>query len=443
MNKETNPMAVKPIYPLLAGMALPPCISMLIQSLYNIVDSLYVAKLGENALTAVSLAYPLQNVVLSLGVGLGVAMNSSIARNLGAGNKEEAESSMMHGFLLAACHAVLFVLTGLFLAAPFLNLFTDQMSVLKDSIVYTRIILCFSFWSLFHIAIEKIFQSVGNMVVPMLLQAFGAVVNIILDPIFIFGYLGVPAMGVKGAAIATIIGQMCACVSAIVFFFRGRLPLSFRPRGFRICSAKVRELYSITIPSTIVMAVPSTLVGILNRLLISFSQTAVAVFGVYFKLQSFVYMPSSGIVQGMRPIVSFNYGAGDKDRMKQAIRASLTIVGGILLAGALFFLPMSSRIMGLFSSDPVMVRMGTQALRIICIGFPLSAFAVVYAGALEALGKGPLSLAVTFVRQMLFVPLLAYSLSAFMGLPGVWLAFPLAEFLGAITACIIGKKAVK
>lgn len=441
--KNENPMGSKPIFPLLITMALPPSISMLIQSLYNIIDSIYVAKLGENALTAVSLAYPIQNLVLSLAVGLGVGMNASIARNLGAKNQKEADSTIQHGLICAGVHSLLFVLIGLFLTVPFLRMFTQDTQVLSWGTIYCRIVICLSFGSIFHIAIEKIFQSVGNMFVPMILQAAGAFINIVLDPVFIFGYLGLPAMGVAGAAIATVIAQVSACLLSIIWLLRSHLPFHIHWKEFRFNWLKIKELYMVAVPSTVVMAIPSTLVGILNGLLISFSQTAVAVFGVYFKLQSFVYMPTSGLVQGMRPIVSYNYGAGNHKRMHETIKDAVLIASAIMLLGTLIFFLFAKGIMGIFSEDPFMIDMGVKALRIICLGFLLSSPAMIFAGALEALGKGFHSLSIVFLRQLVFVPVLAFLLSSIFGLIGIWAAFPIAEAFGAIIACIIGKKAVK
>lgn len=438
-----NPMGTRPIYPLLLSMALPPIISMLIQSMYNIVDSVYVAKLGEDALTAVSLAYPFQNLILSLGVGHGISMNASIARNLGAGNRLEADSSVMHGLLLTGLHALLFAAAGVFLSRPFIGFFTNSPNVLSWGSAYCRIVVCFSFGSLFHIAIEKIFQSTGNMVVPMILQAVGALINIVLDPVFIFGLGPVPALGVTGAAVATIIGQVSACLLAVILFVRSDLPLHVHWKDFRFSGEKVRELYKVSIPSTVIMAVPSTLVGLLNKLLAAFSQTAVAVFGVYFKLQTFIYMPSSGVIQGMRPIVSYNYGAGKKERMDGSIRAALTVVAAIMASGTLLFLLFASGIMGIFTKEAHMLSLGVSALRIISIGFLLSAPAVVFSGALESIGLGVHSLVITFTRQIVLVLLFSFLFSRFMGVSGIWLAFPVSELLGAIIACKLTKKAFK
>ncbi len=439
---ETNPMGTRKVYPLLITMALPPMISMLIQSLYNVVDSIFVARLGESALTAVSLAFPMQNLVLALAVGLGVGMNASIARNLGAKKISDANSSVSHGLILAGIHSLFFVILGLFFTGPFIRMFTTDPQVIQWGTQYCQIVICLAFGSIFHIAIEKVFQAVGNMVVPMVLQAVGALINIVLDPIFIFGYFGIPAMGVQGAAIATIIGQMSACLLAVIWMKKSKLPVKADWKNFRFSWGKVKELYLIAIPSAVVTAVPSTLVGILNGLLMQFSQTAVAVFGVYFKIQSFVNMPASGLIQGMRPIVSYNYGAGNKDRIKQVMRASLNVVGAIMIVGMCLFIGFGRPIMEVFSQDEAMIAMGVSALRISSASFVFSAFAIVLSGTFEAFGQGIFSLLITFLRQLVFVPLFAFGLSAAIGLEGIWLAFPAAELLGAGCAFIIGKKAL-
>lgn len=439
-----NPMGTRRVYPLLITMSLPPIISMLIQSMYNVVDSIFVARLGENALTAVSLAFPLQNLVLALAVGLGIGMNSSIARNLGAGNAKQANSSAAHGLLLAGCHSLFFVFLGLFFSRAFIEMFTSNSQIITWGTGYCRIVICLSFGSIFHIAIEKIFQAVGDMVAPMILQAVGAVINIVLDPLFIFGGFGIPAMGVLGAAVATVIGQMSACLMAVLFLNKKNLPVKADWKHFSFSWKKVKELYMVAIPSAIVTAMPSALVGLLNGLLIGFSRTAVAVFGVYFKLQSFVNMPANGLIQGMRPIISYNYGAGNKKRIRRIIRASLTIVGGIMAAGTLLFLLFGGKIMGIFSQDEAMIRMGTEALGIMGTGFVFSVFPVVLSGTFEAFGKGIYSLLITFLRQLVFMLFFAFLLAEALGLRGVWMAFPAAECCGAAVSLLVyrifGKK---
>lgn len=437
MNAQQHPMGTKPILPLLISMSLPPIVSMLIQSLYNIVDSIFVAQLSENALTAVSLAFPLQNIVLSVAVGLGVAINAIIARSLGAQDIKAANQVAMHGFLLTGIHSILFVFVGLFLTQPFLRMFTQDAEIFEMACQYSYLVICFSFGSLFHILIEKIFQASGNMVIPMVLQGVGALINIILDPIFIFGLLGLPKMGVVGAALATLIGQFSACGLAFFYFFRSKGPVSICWKDFRFRSGLVGQLYSIGIPSGMIIALPSVLVSILNILLSSFSQTAVAVFGIYFKLQTFIYLPVSGLVQGMRPLISFNYGAGKPQRMDKTLLYSLVISGGILAFGWALFSLLPEQIMFLFQAKGEMLSLGITSLRIISSGFLFSTIGVVLAGALEALGKGGRSLIISIIRQLIVIPPVAWFLSQWMDINGIWAAFPIAELLAAIVAVLL------
>lgn len=429
-----NPMENRKIFPLLVSMSVPPIISMMIQGLYNIVDSIFVAHVSQDALTAVSLVYPLQNITLSLAVGLGVGLNACIARNLGAKRSKEAGDAAVHGLLCTAVHSVLFVIVGLFASEPFLRLFTQDEEILSLGCQYAVIVICFSFGSLFHICIEKMFQATGNMVIPMFLQALGAVVNLILDPILIFGWMGIPAMGVTGAAVATIIGQMIACLSAILLFCKTNREIPITLRGFRLQKNIFRQLYSVAIPSTLVMAMPSFMVGLLNRVLAGFSETAVNVLGIYFKIQSFTYMPSNGLIQGMRPIMSFNYGAGNLQRMQETFRRSLQIVFVIMTAGMLLFLAIPELLLSMFAADEALMQMGIPALRIISISFFLSSPAVIIAGSFEALGFGGRSLIVTMLRQLLIIPPLSFLLAPLLGPVGVWVTFPVAELIASVVA---------
>jgi len=440
---SSNAMGTRPVLPLLLSMSVPPMISMLIQSMYNVVDSIFVARLSQNALTAVSLAFPLQNLVLSVAVGLGVGLNACIARSLGAGDPQKANDAAAHGLVFTTIHALLFVLVGIFGTRPFLQMFTTDPEVLEMGCQYSYIVICLSFGSLYHIFIEKIFQATGNMVVPMILQGVGAIINIVLDPILIFGMFGLPALGVPGAAIATVAGQMTACALAVILFVKSSCPVRIRMKGFRLNGALTAQLYGVGIPSGLIMALPSLLVGMLNAILASFSQTAVAVFGAYFKLQTFVYMPASGLVQGMRPIMSFNYGAGRRDRMHQILRCSLLVTGGIMLAGWLLFSLLPGPIMALFGADAEMSAMGASALRIISLGFLVSTIGYVLAGAFEALGKGVQSLTVSMIRQLIVIPPLAWVLSKTFDLAGVWISFPIAEVLAAVVAVVLYRYTMK
>lgn len=440
---SSNAMGTRPVLPLLLSMSVPPMISMLIQSMYNVVDSIFVARLSQNALTAVSLAFPLQNLVLSVAVGLGVGLNACIARSLGAGDPQKANDAAAHGLVFTTIHTLLFVLVGIFGTRPFLQMFTTDSEVLEMGCQYSYIVICLSFGSLYHIFIEKIFQATGNMVVPMILQGVGAIINIVLDPILIFGMFGLPALGVPGAAIATVAGQMTACALAVILFVKSSCPVRIRMKGFRLNGALTAQLYGVGIPSGLIMALPSLLVGMLNAILASFSQTAVAVFGAYFKLQTFVYMPASGLVQGMRPIMSFNYGAGRRDRMHQILRCSLLVTGGIMLAGWLLFSLLPGPIMALFGADAEMSAMGASALRIISLGFLVSTIGYVLAGAFEALGKGVQSLTVSMIRQLIVIPPLAWVLSQTFDLAGVWISFPIAEVLAAVVAVVLYRYTMK
>lgn len=441
MEQEKNRMGTRPVFPLLITMAVPPMISMLIQSLYNIVDSIFVARLSEEALTAVSLVYPLQNLSLAVCVGLGVGVNAFIARSLGQKNQKQAQEAVAASMILTAVHGLVFVLLGLFLSHPFLAMFTEDAEILKMAVQYSRIVICLTFGSHFHLTVEKIFQATGDMVVPMILQVVGAVINIILDPLFIFGGLGIPAMGVSGAAIATIIGQMAACGLSFLLLQCKKDGLKLRfSRDFRLQGWMVKKIYQVAVPSALMTAMPSALVGILNGILGHISDTGVAVLGLYFKMQSFVYMPASGLVQALRPIVSYNYGAGDHKRLNDSVKAALTVTGVIMAVGTVLFVGFPGIIMKLFDAGPDLMAMGSQALQIISLGFLVSTVSVVYAGTFEAMGKGAASLTISLLRQLTILPVLALILSAVLGVTGVWIAFPVAEAVAAVVAVVLWRR---
>lgn len=443
MKTSTDMMGKRPVFPLLMAMSLPAMLSMLIQSLYNIVDSMFVAKLGEDALTAVSLAYPLQNLVLSLAVGFGVAVNSCIARGLGAGKKDEVDRIAAHGVLFSVIHSLLFLVMDIFLTRPFLQMFTDSQTVLEYACQYTYIVVGAAFACLFHLLIEKMFQAIGSMLIPMIMQAVGAIVNIILDPILIFGWLGFPAMGVVGAAVATVIGQATALLLSVFFFVKKCPEIHISFKGFQLESKLVKQLYSVAVPSTMMTALPSVLVSILNGILTGISQTAVAFFGIYYKFQTFVYMPTNGLIQGMRPIVSYNYGAGLYGRMKETVRKSMLVIGIFMLAGMLICMLLPGQILDLFSAGEEMRKIGIPALRIISSGFVVSAVGVTLSGTFEAVGKGTSSLAIALIRQLILIPPLSLLLIEWMGLNGVWVTFPAAEIAAAAAAFAIYRRFLK
>lgn len=439
MEKDNSFMKTRPVFSLLVSMSVPMMLSMLIQSLYNIVDSIYVSRLGTDALTAVSLAYPLQNAIVSVAVGTGVGISSAISIHLGAGDQEKADRAATLGIALTVFHCILFVIAGIFITRPFLSLFTDNPAVLEDACDYTYIVLCLSFGALLQIALEKIFQSIGQMKITMYLLIVGCVINIILDPILIFGLLGFPAMGTAGAAIATVIGQISAFLLYIAVYVRKSYAVHIRLRHLKPDIRLIGQIYSVGIPSSIMMLLPSMLISVLNRILASFSEVYVAVLGVYFKLQTFIYMPANGIVQGMRPIIGYNYGAGEIQRVRKTIRYSLLCAAAIMLLGTLLALLIPRQILSLFDADPELMDAGITALRIISLGFLVSSLGVICSGTFEALGNGRNSLIISLLRQFVITIPLSFLLSHFFGPAGVWVSFPAGEICASVAAVFLLK----
>lgn len=443
MNSKQDFMKTKPIFPLLVSMAVPMMLSMLIQSLYNIVDSIFVAKLGTTALTAVSLVYPLQNIVVSVAVGTGVGISSAIALNLGRGDQLQADKAASIGMLLTGIHCVLFILLGLLVTKPFLRLFTHDPETLAWACQYSYIVLCFSSGSLLQISLEKIFQATGAMITTMIALAAGCIVNIILDPIFIFGLFGFPKLGVAGAAAATVIGQFSSLVIYLVICARKNIGVTVSRRYMSLDKTMMRQIYSVGIPSSIMMGLPSILVSVLNSMLIHFSEVYVAVLGIYLKLQTFIYMPANGIIQGMRPIIGYNYGAGKKSRVLGTIHWSMGLTAAIMAVGTIAALGFPVQILALFNADNLLMASGIKALRIISLGFLVSTVSIVYCGIFEALGRGKESLTVSLLRQFIIIIVLGKILSGILGVTGIWITFPIAEAVAAVAAWILYRKLIK
>lgn len=439
---EAAKMGTAPVFPLLVKMAVPPMISMLIASLYNIVDSIFVSKISMDALTAVSLAFPVQNLILSVAVGTGVGINSYIARKLGEKQQNLADEAVTHGILLAIFSAIVFFIMAVFFIKPFIAMFTDSPVIMELSYKYTSIVTMFSFGMLIHIAIEKILQSTGNMIFPMILQVFGAIVNIILDPILIFGYFSFPKLGITGAALATIIGQISAMAFAVIILVTKEHDVKPIVKGFRFDIKIVKEIYKVGFPSILMNSLSSILISLLNMILVGLSDVAVSVFGVYFKLQTFVYMPSNGLLQGLRPIVSYNYGARNRKRVFDVIKVSIIMTFVIMFLGMVLFNAFPKWFLMLFSAsgeaeqivNEQFIIIGEQALRIISWSFIFATFGFVFSGTFEALGRGFHSLTISLLRQIVIIFPLAFILSRYWGTTGVWIAFPIAEF----TASVIG-----
>lgn len=438
--REENKMAVRPVFPLLMSMAIPPMISMLIQSLYNIVDSMFVAKIGEDALTAVSLAFPVQTLIVACSVGIGVGVNSYISRSLGREDQEGADSAVAHGLLMAAFVAVLFIIAGQFLLEPFFRLFSDDPAILADAITYTNICLTFCAGSFIHICIEKVFQSTGSMIFPMLLQALGAITNIILDPIMIFGLFGFPAMGVKGAAVATVIGQHTAMLASLLVFLLGKFAVRLDLRNFHFSWKMIRDIASIAIPNSCMNALGSVLVMGLNSILIGFSNTAVSLFGIYYKLQTFVFMPASGLTQGAMPIMGFSYGAGNGKRLQHTLSISLRVCFVIMAVGCVLFMAAPEWLLGLFDASEEMLAIGVPALRIISVSFLPATIGFILPTMFQSMGQGGYSLIVFLLRQLVITLPAAAILSGPFGLTGIWVSFILAESIAVGAALLFYNK---
>ncbi len=440
MSQTNDFMRTRSIFSLLLSMSIPMMFSMLIQALYNIVDSIYVSRLGTEALTAVSLAFPLQNTILAVSVGTGVGISSAISICLGAKQQERANRTATIGIGLSLFHCILFIIAGIVITEPFLRMFTDDPTVLGNSIRYSRIVLCLSCGYLMQVTFEKIFQGIGEMKVTMVILAAGCIINIILDPILIFGMLGLPAMGVTGAAIASIIGQVAGAVLYIIVYLHRPFAVQVHPCYMKFDTAIIRQIYSVGIPSSIMMVLPSVLISISNHILSGFSGVYVAVLGVYYKLQTFIYMPVNGIVQGIRPIIGFNFGAGETKRVKTTIRYSLLLTMGIMALGTLLAQVFPAQLLALFDAKGELLTYGICALRIIGLGFLISAVSLIYSGTFEALGRGKHSLIISLLRQILITVPASFLLSSVIGAEGVFYAFPLGEIVAAVCALFLLKK---
>lgn len=437
---DQNYMKEKKVLPLVVSMSLPMVVSMAVNSMYNIVDSFFVAKISESAMTALSLVFPVQNLMTAIAVGFGVGMNARIAFCLGAGDQTSADKAASTGLFMSFIHGILLMAVSLAVMPGFLSMYTENEEILKMGLVYADRAFLFSVVIMVSIALEKIFQAVGRMKVSMISMIIGFAVNILLDPLMIFGIGIFPEMGIAGAAYATGIGQTACLVSYLVFLKISPVPLSFGRRYVSFEGGLLTGLYAVGIPATLNMALPSLLISSLNAILTSFSEMYVLVLGAYYKLQTFIYLSANGIIQGIRPLVSFNYGAGDDERVKSIFKTTLLLTAGVMVIGAALSTAVPETLTGLFTSNPETIEAGAGALRIICVGFIPSAVSVTCCGVLEALGRGISSLAVSLLRYALIIIPAAWLLSRFIGANGVFLAFPLTELLAAAASWSIWRR---
>lgn len=438
-----NYMKEKPILPLLISLALPMIISMMVNSLYNIIDSIFVARISENALTAISLVYPVQNLITSIAVGFGVGINAMIALYLGAEKKEHADCAATQGMLFNIIHGIILNVAGILLMPRFLKIFTSDYEIIYSAVQYSTIVLNFSVIVMIGITFEKIFQSVGKMMITMLSMVSGCLINIILDPILIFGLGPIPAMGIKGAAYATGIGQFVTLLIYLIAYFMKTINIELSSKYLMPQKHICKKLYNIGIPATLNMALPSLLISALNSILALFSPIYVVVLGVYYKLQTFIYLPANGIIQGMRPIMSYNYGAGEYKRVKEIHRISLLLISGMMFIGMVLCFLIPNQLIGMFSTNTETIQAGVNALRIISIGFIISALSVTTCGALEALGKGMHSLSISILRYVIIIIPIAFILSHIYDVNGVWNAFWITEVICSIYSYIIYHNSIR
>ena len=436
-------MKEKTIFPLLLSMSLPMVISMAVNSLYNIVDSYFVAKISEDAMTALSLVFPIQNFINAVAIGFGVGINAMIAQYLGAGRRDKADEALTQGMVLAVIHGIVMMILCIIGIPYFLRLFTTDANVIALGVRYATIVFSFSVILSVNLTFEKMNQAIGNMKITMISLLIGCGLNIILDPMIIFGIGPFPELGIAGAALATGFGQCVPIVIYIAAYLKRPKRVAFRREYLHLTREVTKRLYSIGVPAILNMALTSVLTTALNAILAAFSQTYVLVLGIYYKLQTFLYMPANGIIQGMRPLIGYNYGAGEHRRVEQLYRLTLLLNICIMTAGMILCLTIPGKLMGAFAENPQTIQNGVTALHIICFGFILSAVSVTACGALEGLGKGIPSLLISLSRYVVLIIPLALIFSRFFGAAGVWHAFWVTEALSAVFAVIIYRRSVK
>lgn len=448
MNNSTDQkLGQSPMLKLIISMSLPAMFSMLIQALYNIVDSIFVANYSDKALTAVSLAFPIQMLIIGVAVGTGIGLNSLISRRLGEKNIDAANAAADHGIILGILSGLLFAIFGIFFCRMFFQGFTDDSELVRLGSTYTSIVTIFSMGVLIQINLEKTLQATGDMIHPMYFQLAGAITNIILDPIFIFGFGFIPSMGIAGAAIATVIGQIVAMIFSLYIMFNRKHVVKISLKGFKFNGSIVKQIYAVGFPSIIMQTISSFLTIFLNNILIGFSQSAVSVLGVYYKLQSFVFMPVFGITQGSMPVFGYNFGAKNKERLTSALKISTLSAIIIMFIGTLIFTLFPKQLLMMFNSSPEIIKIGVPAFRILSSSFVAAAIGILFSTFFQAIGHGLTSLVLSIMRQLVIILPAAYLLARYCGLGYVWLSFPIAEvaamFASIGTYVYIYKKTIR
>ena len=442
--RKENKMGTEPIRPLLISMAWPAILSMTINALYNIVDSFFVAKVSEDALTAVSIIYPLQMLIIAVGVGTAIGVNSLIARRLGAHNQQAANQAASTGIVLGVFNWLLFLLIGLLLPKLFVGAYADEGTYIFDAACsYLKIVCVGSFFIHVELEIEKILQATGNMKAPMICSLTGAITNVILDPILIFGMFGAPEMGVVGAAIATVIGQLCSFIVGLTILLKGSHLVDISIKKYKPDWAIVKDIYAVGLPSIIMQSIASVMNIAYNAILVTYSTTAVAVLGIYFKLQSFIFMPVFGLNQGALPIIGYNYGARKADRLKLARVESIKLALIFMVLGVILFQTIPGKLLSIFEASDEMLKLGIPALRIISINFIPAAFGIMNGTVFQATGHGVYSLICSVIRQLVGIVPFAYLLARIGGVTLSWFSFPIGEVFGLIYSFYVLNKLYK
>ena len=436
-------MKEKKVMPLVLSMSYPMAISMAVNALYNIVDSFFVAKMSSSAMTALSLLFPVQNFVHAAAVGFGIGINAVVAFYMGAGKTDEADRAASSGTVLSILHGLVLMVVCIAVMPWFMSMFSSDAQTIEYGIAYTGVLFLFAPMDCTAMALEKIFQSTGRMKSTMFCLATGCIINIILDPLMIFGIGPFPEMGIKGAALATGIGQTLPVLIYFIMYVMDPLPVKFRLKYWKPKLYIMKKLYSVGNAAALNIALPSVQVSVLNGILASYSAGYVFVLGVYYKLQTFLYLSANGVVQGIRPLVGYNYGAGEHSRVKEIVRTSTVLVAAIMVAGTIVCQLMAGKLMGIYTGDEQIIALGAPALRIISAGFIISSVSVVLSGALEGLSKGNASLVISLIRYIVFILPAAFLLSRVFGAVGVWHAFWITEIVAAVISYFVYVRATR
>ena len=435
-------MKTRPVLPLVLSMSLPMVLSMMVSSLYNIVDSYYVAKISEDAMTALSLVYPVQNLINAVTIGFSIGANAVIAYHLGAQDARKANAAAAQSILWNVLHGIVLTVVCIAVMPAFLRMFTSDEVIVDMGVRYSCIAFLFSVVIAASMSMEKIFQATGRMMITMVCMMSGCVANIILDPVMIFGWGPFPEMGIEGAALATGIGQALSLVIYLACYAAEMIPIRLHFNREIADPAIAKKMYAVGVPATFSLALPSLLISCLNIILAASSEVYVLVLGVYYKLQTFLYLPANGIVQGMRPIVGYNYGAKENGRVRQIFSTGLALSAEIMVLGTVLCWAVPGSLIGLFSSSAQTIAVGSTALRIISVGFIVSSVSVISCGALEGLGMGGPSLLISLLRYAVVILPLAFVLNLLWGPVGVWYAFWITEVIAAAVSWAICRKKV-